>query len=87
MIIEFDDEKSRYNVTSRDLPFSRVIEFDWSTAKVMEDTRFNYPEKRYVATGLIGDRAHVVCFTPIQDGIRVISFRKANKREVKYYES
>jgi len=28
----------------------------------------------------------VVVFTTIQDGIRVVSFRKANPREVKRYE-
>ena len=30
-------------------------------------------------------RLHVLCFTEIPDGIRVISFRKANAREVKRY--
>jgi uncharacterized protein len=29
---------------------------------------------------------HVLCFTPATDGIRVISFRKANTREVRNYE-
>ena len=28
-------------------------------------------------------RLHVLCFTPVPGGIRVISFRKANLREVK----
>ena len=37
--------------------------------------------------GLIGDRLHVVVFTPVNGGVRVISFRKANKREVKAYAS
>ena len=29
---------------------------------------------------------HVLCFTPIKGGIRVISFRKANSWEIKTYE-
>jgi uncharacterized DUF497 family protein len=29
---------------------------------------------------------HVLCFTPVEGGIRVISFRKANSREIKTYE-
>ncbi|MDE0907610.1 MAG: BrnA antitoxin family protein [SAR324 cluster bacterium] len=41
----------------------------------------------YIAHGLIGDRLHVVVFTPVNGGVRVISFRKANKREVKAYAS
>ena len=36
---------------------------------------------------MIGDRLHVVVFTPVNGGVRVISFRKANKREVKAYAS
>ncbi|MCW9733807.1 hypothetical protein L5B97_10105 [Avibacterium sp. 20-15] len=31
-------------------------------------------------------RLHILVFTPIKTGIRVISFRKANAREVKKYE-
>lgn len=44
------------------------------------------PERRFVALGLVGQRIHVVCFTPIDGGIRVISFRKANAREVRRHE-
>lgn len=40
---------------------------------------------RYVALGMLGERLHVLCFTEITDGIRVISFRKANSREVARY--
>lgn len=51
-----------------------------------EDTRHPYPERRFVALGYVGERLHVVCFTPIEGGVRVISFRKANDREVRRYE-
>jgi uncharacterized DUF497 family protein len=43
----------------------------------------DYGETRFVAVGLLAERLHVVCFTEEPDGIRVISFRKANAREVK----
>lgn len=45
-----------------------------------------YPEVRYVAVGLLQARLHVLCFAPIDGGIRVINFRKANSREIKAYE-
>jgi hypothetical protein len=32
------------------------------------------------------ERLHVLCFTPIRSGVRVISFRKANLREMKRYD-
>lgn len=83
--IEFDPNKSRDNAARRGLPFSRVADFDWTTALVIADTRYAYPEPRFLAHGLIGDRLHAVVFTPTAAGIRVISFRKANTREVKTY--
>jgi hypothetical protein len=36
--------------------------------------------------GMLRDRLHVLCFVETDDGIRVISFRKANAREVRRYE-
>ena len=46
-----------------------------------------YLEPRYVVLGQIDGRLHVLCFTPIREGIRVISLRKANPREVSHYEA
>jgi uncharacterized DUF497 family protein len=40
----------------------------------------------FVALGYLGERLHVVCFTPIEGGVRIISFRKANAREKRRYE-
>ena len=39
-----------------------------------------------MAIGLLDDRLHVLCFTPIPGGVRIISLRKANAREVKRHE-
>lgn len=86
MKIAFDPAKSARNAEERGLPFDLVAEFDWEGAVSEEDARFQYPERRYLAVGYIGNRLHVVCFTPIEGGIRVISFRKANDREMKQYE-
>lgn len=86
MKIEFDPEKSSKNERERGLPFDLTADFDWATALYSEDERHTYPEKRFVAIGYLGGRLHVVCFTPINGGVRIISFRKANSREVKHYE-
>ena len=86
MKIEFDPVKSEKNARERGLPFDLVEGFDWESAVFSEDARFAYPETRFTALGFIGERLHVVCFTPIEGGIRVISFRKANAREVRRYE-
>lgn len=70
----------------RDLPFTLAAEFDFDSACYMQDDRNDYSEIRYVALGFLGQRLHVLCFTPIRGGIRVISFRKANSREIRFYE-
>lgn len=86
MEISFDPRKSAKNARERHLPFEKVIEFEWDTAAYREDKRFNYPEQRILASGFLERRLHILCYTPIDDGIRIISFRKANKREIKQYE-
>jgi uncharacterized DUF497 family protein len=86
MKIDFDPKKSKKNIDDRGLPFELVADFDWETAVYAEDVRKDYPEQRYVALGFLNERLHVLCFTPIDGGVRVISFRKANSREVKRYE-
>jgi len=83
--IECDPAKSAKNQAERGLPFSRTAEFDWETALYREDTRMEYPERRYVALGFLEDRIHVVCFTAIPGGVRAISFRKANAKEMRRY--
>ncbi len=86
MKIEFGPKKSDKNDHDRFLPFERACEFDWATALYFEDIRKPYPEKRFVAMGYLGLRLHILCFTPIEGGVRIISFRKANSREVQHYE-
>ena len=86
MKIEFDPVKSRENDSSRGLPFELVEMFEWETAVFSEDNRSDYGETRIVVLGFIEQRLYVICFTTIDDGVRIISFRKANKREVRNYE-
>ncbi|MGI6655227.1 MAG: BrnT family toxin [Desulfobulbus sp.] len=83
MKIDFDPVKSAYNQQIRNLPFSRASDFDWDGAVYAEDCRNQYPERRFVGIGYLDGKLHVICFTPIPGGVRVISFRKANRREAK----
>ncbi|MEO5794758.1 MAG: BrnT family toxin [Rhodoferax sp.] len=85
MQITFDSGKNERNIRDRNLPFRLVAEFDFETAHIQTDTRKEYGETRYIALGSLHGRLHVLCFTETADGIRVISFRKANDREVKHY--
>ncbi len=85
--IDFDSAKNDKNILERDLSFERVQEFDFETATFTIDDRFDYGETRIRALGLIEKRLYALVFVETDSGIRVISFRKANKREVKQYEN
>ena len=85
MRVHFDPNKNERNVRERGLSFEQAAEFDFSSALVFVDERKDYGETRYVALGMLSARLHVLCFTETDDGIRVVSFRKANSREVARY--
>lgn len=86
MEITFDPAKSARNIDLRGLSFEEVAAFDFQSAVFSVDNRRDYGEIRHRALGLIGGRVHVLLFTETEKGIRVISFRKANAREVRQYE-
>ena len=47
--------------------------------------RKRYGETRFIAAGLIGVRLFVLTFTLRGNAVRIISLRKANRREVQRY--
>ncbi|MBN6712049.1 BrnT family toxin [Haemophilus haemoglobinophilus] len=87
MRIEYDQNKNQRNLLERGLSFDQASNLDWSSAFIWQDSRFTYGETRYSALALLDERLHFIAFKFIDDGIRVISFRKANKRESKKYEN
>jgi len=89
-MIEYDVEKDAENQRRRGLPFA-AAEFLFDGPFVEEeDARSDYGESRFIATGpiaLFGGRIFVVVYT-WRDGVRrIISFRKANDREVRKYQA
>lgn len=86
MDIEFDPAKDQANRAKHGLSLELAEVFEWGTALVENDDRHDYNEERFVAIGLIDGRVHVLVFTVRGEAIRVISLRKANRREVKRYD-
>lgn len=84
--IAFEPDKNAVNIRDRGLSFALASAFDFETAVYVIDTRKDYGETRIRALGYLGKRLHVLVFAETEKGIRVISFRRANKREVKHYE-
>ncbi len=85
MKIVYDPVKSERNIRERGLSFERAADFDFGTALFLIDDRRDYGETRHIALGYVEERLHVLCFVERPTGIRVISFRKANSREVWRY--
>jgi uncharacterized DUF497 family protein len=81
--ITFDAAKNERNIRERGLPFERAVDFEFDTAVTVPEQRKG--ETRLVAVGYLDCRLHVLCYLDTEDGIRVISFRKANAREAKKY--
>lgn len=51
-----------------------------------EDDRSDYGEKRLVTLGTLAGRVVLIAHAPRGDATRIISMRKANKREQKIYQ-
>ncbi len=90
MEFAFDPLKSDENVRNRGLPFDFAALIFEGQFIEEQDERFEYGETRFVATGPIAefaDRVFVVVYM-WRDGIRrIISFRKANEKEVRKYRA
>jgi uncharacterized protein len=86
MAITFDPKKSARNIAARGLSFKLVELLEWNTAAVREDTRRDYGETRLQVLAMLDGRLYAAVVTPRGEDLRVISFRKANKKEVKSYE-
>jgi uncharacterized DUF497 family protein len=79
---DWDDDKAQANLAKHGVPFAAVAGFDWQTAIEAEDTRYDYGETRFQALGKIAGRYHVLVYAWRGTRIRVISLRKANRREI-----
>lgn len=63
-----------------------MAELDWKTALSQEDIRKDYGETRIQVLAFLGQRLHAAVVTFRGDVLHAISFRKANRKEVKWYE-
>lgn len=84
----WDEPKKRLrNLKKHGVDFNIVRCFEWDTAIVESDSRYDYGEYRYLARGYIGNHLYTMAFTPRNESIHVISLRQSNRREVKNYET
>ena len=86
-VFEWDEAKNRANLRKHGLDFADAEEMFRGGFLYKPDTREDYGEKRWTGLGMIRGRiAHVVFVERGTETIRVISLRKASRRERKEYE-
>lgn len=83
--IEFDSAKNKANVAKHGVPLELAVFLFEGPHKVIADDRRDYGEPRFRAYGLINGRLFVCVYTERSEMIRVISLRKANRREQDAY--
>ena len=85
MRIVFDPDKDRVNRARHGVPLSLAAELDWDAALVWIDERFEYDELRMIALAPRTSVLYYVAFVERMETCRIISLRRATRREVKFY--
>ena len=85
MRIEFDPVKDASNQLKHGVSLALAAKLDWDAAWVWVDERIDYNEMRMIALAPKTETLYYVAFVNRGDVRRIISLRRANRREVKHY--
>jgi uncharacterized DUF497 family protein len=85
MRFEFDPDKDAANLAKHGVSLALARELDWEAALVWLDDRFEYGELRIIALAPRSKILYYVAFVNRGEVRRIISLRRANRREVKRY--
>ena len=84
---EWDDAKRQWTLRHRKIDFIDLMDvFDDPAGVVRPDVRRNYGEERWVMLCPLNGRLYHITFTMRGPVYRIISARKANRREQRSYE-
>jgi uncharacterized protein len=86
MKYEWDVAKNRKNFAKHALSFEDAEQVFSGPCVTFEDDRFAYGEKRFITLGLLSDRLVVIAHSLRDEGTRIISMRKGNRREQEIYQ-
>ena len=81
----WDDAKRVSNLRAHGLDFVDAAEVFDGLAVTCEDSRFDYGEARFVTLGILRGVVVSIVHTETSRSIRIISFRKATRREQAFY--
>lgn len=89
MLFKWDPQKSKINIEKHGINFDEASTvFKDTLSLTIEDPLHSYDEERLVIIGMsFKNRLLIVVHTEREKTIRIISARKATKKERKYYEN
>jgi uncharacterized DUF497 family protein len=82
---DFDPAKDATNLNKHGLSLAAAAELSWDAALIWIDNRADYGEVRMIALAPMGDLLFFVAFVDRESTRRIISLRRANRREVSHY--
>ncbi len=85
MRFTWSERKRAINLKDHGLDFVDAPRVFEGMTYTFEDVRFDYGEQRFETLGLLAGFPVSIVHTESEDEIRVISFRKATKREANIY--
>lgn len=84
----WDENKRISNLKKHGIDFQDCSDLWENLTVTYEDTKYQYPESRFITLGIVLNGVAVVIHTETIDGdVRLISARKATRYERKYYYS
>ena len=86
MKFEYDIQKSLSNKQKHGIDFEEA-KLLWNDDKMVEIRTSYEDEERFVAIGKITSNVYAVVTTYRRENIRIISARRARKKEIEIYES
>ena len=86
MLIEFDPLKNLVNLAKHGLSLTKAIDLDWDRGWLEPDRRKDYGEERVSALVPLGEDLFFLAFVVRGDARRIITLRRANRRECRRYE-
>ena len=85
MAYEWDEAKNRSNFAKHGLRFEDAEAVFSGPCVTFVDDRFDYGEARLITLGLLAQRLVVIAHAPRNEGTRIVSMRKGNRREKEIY--
>jgi uncharacterized DUF497 family protein len=88
LVFEWDESKRSSNLRKHGLDFADCSAVFARPIITSVDDRYDYGERRFLTVGLLGSRMVSIVHTVSGECVRLISFRKATKREqAKYFQA